>query len=143
MRKINEIILHCSATPENKNFTVEDITKWHKAKGWDGCGYHYVIHLDGTIHSGRPIGKAGAHCLGHNSNSIGICYIGGVDKSNKPKDTRTDAQKKSLVILVHELLAKYNLKLCQVHCHYEYAAKACPSFKLDAFKKEYLKIFKK
>lgn len=143
MRKINEIILHCSATPENKNFTVEDITKWHNAKGWDGCGYHYVIHLDGTIHSGRYIEKAGAHCLGHNSNSIGICYIGGVDKNNKPKDTRTDAQKKSLIILVHELLIKYNLKLCQVHCHYEYAAKACPSFKLDIFKKEYLKIFKK
>lgn len=142
MRKINEIILHCSATPENKNFTVEDIKKWHKAKGWDGCGYHYVIHLDGTIHNGRPIEKIGAHCLGHNTNSIGICYIGGVDKNGKPKDTRTDAQKKYLIILVHELLAKYNLKLCQVHCHYEYAAKACPSFKLEDFKKDYQKIFK-
>ena len=84
MRKINEIILHCSATPENKNFTVEDITKWHNAKGWDGCGYHYVIHLDGTIHNGRPLQKIGAHCLGHNTNSIGICYIGGVDKNGKP-----------------------------------------------------------
>lgn len=142
MRKINEIILHCSATPENKNFTVEDITKWHKAKGWDGCGYHYVIHLDGTIHNGRPIEKVGAHCLGHNANSIGICYIGGVDKNGKPKDTRTDAQKKALIILVHELLVKYNLKLFQVRCHYEYAAKACPSFKLEDFKKEYQKIFK-
>lgn len=142
MRKINEIILHCSATPENKNFTVEDITKWHKAKGWDGCGYHYVIHLDGTIHNGRPIEKIGAHCLGHNANSIGICYIGGVDKNGKPKDTRTDAQKKALIILVHELLVKYNLKLYQVRCHYEYAAKACPSFKLEDFKKEYKKIFK-
>lgn len=142
MRKINEIILHCSATPENKNFTVEDITKWHIAKGWDGCGYHYVIHLDGTIHNGRPLQKNGAHCLGHNTNSIGICYIGGVDKNGKPKDTRTDAQKKALIILVHELLVKYNLKLYQVHCHYEYAAKACPSFKIEDFKKDYQKIFK-
>ena len=142
MRKINEIILHCSATPENKNFTVEDITKWHNAKGWDGCGYHYVIHLDGTIHNGRHLQKIGAHCLGHNANSIGICYIGGVDKNGKPKDTRTDAQKKALIILVHELLVKYNLKLYQVHCHYEYAAKACPSFKIEDFKKDYKKIFK-
>ena len=142
MRKINEIILHCSATPENKNFTVEDITKWHNAKRWDGCGYHYVIHLDGTIHNGRPVQKVGAHCLGHNTNSIGICYIGGVDKNGKPKDTRTEAQKKALIILVHELLTKYNLKLYQVHCHYEFAAKACPSFKLEDFRKEYQKVFK-
>ena len=100
MREITEIIIHCSATVEGKHFTVEDIDRWHKARGWQGIGYHYVIYLDGSIHRGRDLNKIGAHCTGHNKNSIGICYIGGVDKNNKPKDTRTEAQKESLEQLI-------------------------------------------
>ena len=99
MRTINEIILHCSATPEGKNYTVEDIDRWHRQdRHWkNGCGYHYVIHLDGSIHQGRPVEMVGAHCVGHNRHSIGICYIGGYAKDGKTsKDTRTEQQKTAL-----------------------------------------------
>lgn len=90
MRKITEIIIHCSATPEGKDYTVEDINQWHKARGFKCIGYHYVIYRDGSIHNGRPIEQVGAHCQKHNANSIGICYIGGCDLTGKkPKDTRT------------------------------------------------------
>lgn len=127
MRKINEIIVHCSATPEGKNFTVEDIEKWHKEKGFVSIGYHYVIYLDGTIHKGRAIENIGAHCVKHNTNSIGICYIGGVAKDGKtPKDTRTEAQKESLLILLKELKTKFPTS--EIYGHNEFVKKACPSF---------------
>ena len=74
MRHINEIIIHCSATPEGRDYTVADIDRWHKARGWRGIGYHYVIYRDGSVHAGRPVEQIGAHCTGHNANSIGICY---------------------------------------------------------------------
>ena len=96
MRTITEIIIHCSATIEGKDYTVEDIDRWHRQRGFARVGYHYVIRLDGTIQQGRPLDIAGAHCIGHNAHSIGICYIGGLDQTGKPKDTRTQAQKDSL-----------------------------------------------
>ena len=83
MRKINKIILHCSATPEGREHNVEDIRRWHLRRGFSDIGYHYLIHLDGTIEVGRPIEKRGAHCSGQNRNSIGICYVGGMDKEMK------------------------------------------------------------
>ena len=132
MRQITEIIIHCSATPIGKNYTVEDIDKWHKAKGWKGIGYHYVIYLDGSVHKGRPEEEIGAHCKGHNSNSIGICYIGGLDEFGEPEDTRTDKQKEALIVLLKALKAKY--PDATIHGHREFAAKACPCF--DA-KEEY------
>ena len=127
MRIINEIIIHCSATPEGKDYTVEQIRQWHKQRGFSDIGYHYVIYRDGSIHSGRPIERIGAHCLKHNAHSIGVCYIGGVAKDGKtPKDTRTDAQKESLIKLIKELKTKY--PKATVHGHREYANKACPCF---------------
>lgn len=127
MRTINEIIVHCSATPEGRNVTVKDIDAWHRQRGFRCIGYHYVIYLDGSVHAGRPESQVGAHCLGHNSHSIGVCYIGGVAKDGKtPKDTRTDTQKESLIKLIKELRAKY--PKATVHGHREYANKACPSF---------------
>lgn len=128
MRKINKIIIHCSATPEGRHHTVEDITQWHIQRGFKTIGYHYVIYLDGSIHQGRPEEQIGAHCTGQNSNSIGICYIGGCDKNMKPKDTRTEAQKISLIRLVQELMNKYNLSINDVYGHNDFANKACPSF---------------
>lgn len=103
MRKIDEIIIHCSATIEGKEYDVEDIRKMHKERGFSDVGYHYIILLDGKQQNGRSIVKAGAHVKGHNSNSIGICYIGGLDENKKPKDTRTDKQKTSLKLLVESL----------------------------------------
>ena len=132
MRQITEIIIHCSATPIGKDYTIEDIDKWHKAKGWKGIGYHYVIYLDGSVHKGRPEEEIGAHCKGHNSNSIGICYIGGLDEFGEPEDTRTDKQKEALIVLLKALKAKY--PDATIHGHREFAAKACPCF--DA-KEEY------
>ena len=138
-RKVNNIILHCSATPEGKDFTVENIRQWHKAQGWSDIGYHWVIYRDGSINKGRDENLVGTHCAGHNSGSIGINYIGGVASDGKtPKDTRTQAQKKSLIKLVKELLEKYNLTLDNVHCHNDYTnKKACPSFSRNTFIKEY------
>lgn len=127
MRKITKIIIHCSATPEGRDYTVEDIDRRHRQKGWKGIGYHYVIYRDGSVHAGRDVEQIGAHCTGQNANSIGICYIGGMTADNKkPKDTRTPAQKAALRDLVERLRAKY--PAATVHGHREFANKACPSF---------------
>lgn len=126
-RNIKELIVHCSATPEGKSFTTSDIKKWHLARGFSDIGYHYVIYLDGSVHPGRSVDKIGAHCTNHNSNSIGICYIGGVAKDGKtPKDTRTQAQKEALVKLLKDLLALY--PKASIRGHRDFANKACPSF---------------
>ena len=85
MRKITQIIIHCSATPEGKDYTVADIDRWHKARGFKMIGYHYVIYRDGSIHTGRPLEMVGAHCKGHNAHSIGICYIGGARPQGPPE----------------------------------------------------------
>lgn len=131
MRHITEIIVHCSATPEGKAFTVADINRWHRQRGFDQIGYHYVIYLDGTVHKGRPIEKVGAHCVGHNANSIGVCYIGGCTTDNKhPKDTRTEAQKQALRALLRQLRVQF--PNATIHGHRDFAVKACPSFDATA-----------
>ena len=134
MRNIKRIILHCSATPEGKDYSVADIDSWHRAQGYDCIGYHYVVYRDGTVHPGRPVEKAGAHCKGHNSDSVGVCYIGGCAADGKtPKDTRTPAQKGAMEALVRKLLKQY--PGATVHGHNEYAAKACPSLDVKAWLK--------
>lgn len=133
MRKINEIIIHCSATAEGKDFNASDIDRWHKQRGFKKIGYHYVIKLDGTIEKGRGEEEIGAHCTNHNRNSIGICYIGGLAKDGKtPKDTRTEAQKSALWKLLLKLIIKYPDAI--IYGHREFANKACPCFDVQ---KEY------
>ena len=135
-RRIDEIIVHCSATAEGKDFTVSDITKWHKQRGFTTIGYHYVVYRDGSVHAGRDINVAGAHCTGHNTHSIGICYIGGCAADGKtPKDTRTNAQRAALEITLRKLRTLY--PKAKIHGHRDYAAKACPSFPAT---EEYKKI---
>ena len=126
MRKINEIIVHCSATMEDKEFHAKDIDRWHRERGFKCIGYHYVICLDGSVEKGREEKEIGAHCKGHNANSIGVCYIGGLDKQGKPKDTRTPAQKAALFDLL--FLLKQNYPDAVIHGHREFANKACPCF---------------
>lgn len=133
-RVINEIIVHCSATREGFDYTVNDITKWHKQRGFTTIGYHYVIYRDGSIHTGRDINVSGAHCEGHNSHSVGVCYIGGLEnrlnpktgKYDIPKDTRTAAQKASLLKLLRQLRSLY--PSAKIRGHRDFANKACPSF---------------
>ena len=131
-RTIREIIVHCSATPEGKPFTIDDIRRWHtlpppKGNGWQDVGYHYVIGLHGELWEGRDVDRQGAHCTNHNRFSIGICYIGGMDKANKKaKDTRTLQQKAQLLMLLQELKKLYpNAK---IYGHRDFAHKDCPSF---------------
>lgn len=148
MRRIDEIIIHCSDSPEGRNDKAEDIRKWHKQRGFNDIGYHYVIDLDGTVEQGRPIEQAGAHCTGHNAHSIGICYIGGaywrdgVNAKGKPikgkdgkavlipKDTRTILQRMAMKELVAQLREQF--PEATVHGHREFANKACPCFDIQA-----------
>lgn len=135
-RKITEIIVHCSDTREGVDFTVDDIRKWHRKRGFNDIGYHYVIYLDGSVHMGRDVDIIGAHCTGHNADSIGVCYIGGhTTTGNGYKDTRTEAQKKALVEFLTKLKGLY--PGATIHGHREFANKACPCF--DAAK-EYANI---
>lgn len=127
--KVSEIIVHCSDTKEGADFKAIDIDRWHKARGFKKIGYHYVIDLDGTIEQGRKENENGAHCTGHNAIALGVCYIGGLDKKGKPKDTRTLPQKAAMKVLIDTLRAEYGN--CPVYSHKQFANKACPCF--DAF----------
>lgn len=127
MRQINEIIIHCSATKEGKEFSASDIDRWHRERGFNCIGYHYVVKLDGVIERGRYEEAIGAHCVGHNAHSIGICYIGGLDRyTMEPKDTRTEAQKKALDSLLRSLKTKYPNAI--IRGHRDFAQKECPCF---------------
>lgn len=107
MRKIKEIIIHCSATREDKEYSIDDIKRAHLARGFADVGYHYVVNRDGSVDIGRTPERIGAHCKGRNNYSIGVCYIGGLDAEGKPKDTRTDEQKQALVDLLTHLKTEY------------------------------------
>lgn len=127
-RIIREIIIHCSATPEYKHFTAANIRQWHKQQGWSDIGYHYVIQIDGTIEHGRDVDIIGAHCSGHNSHSIGICYIGGMDaEMTNAKDTRTELQKSALLSLLYDLRRIYPDAKIYGHRDFD-KGKDCPSF---------------
>ena len=129
MRALKRIILHCTATPESKHFDVDTIRRWHvKDRGWKDIGYHYVIYIDGSVHEGRPIEQAGAHTSGHNADSIGITYVGGCDSKMKAKDTLNEAQETAMVNLIKALREQHGE--LSLHGHNEFAAKACPSFKV-------------
>lgn len=134
------IMIHCSATPEGRDYSSATIDSWHKARNFEPyvnpttkaktyCGYHLLVHPDGSYERMRPDEARGQHCPQHNMNNdaIAICYIGGVAKDGKtPKDTRTEAQKRTLLTLIRTLKARY--PEAKVVGHRDYAAKACPSF---------------
>ena len=127
-RQIDKVVLHCSATPEGRWHDAEDIRGWHvTGRGWSDIGYHFVILLDGTIEEGRPLHRPGAHVKGLNTNSIGICYIGGVNEYHDPKDTMTEEQEIAFEQLYCDLLDEYGDDIT-LHGHNEFANKACPSF---------------
>lgn len=134
-RNINEIIVHCTATKEGQDVSVAQVRKWHLERGFSDIGYHYLVDLNGVTHLGRDVDYVGAHCTNHNSRSIGVVYVGGLDKNGKAKDTRTAYQKDGLNILLIRLRQLY--PYASIHGHREYANKECPCF--DAYT-EYRKI---
>lgn len=139
MRTITEIIVHSTATPSGMRATAKDIDKWHRQKGFDCIGYHFVILHTGEIQPGRAVASIGAHCRGHNEHTIGIAYVGGLNSSKQSADTRTQAQKMSLVALIKSLIFQYPT-ICKISGHRDYCNTACPSF--DA-KTEYKHLIKK
>lgn len=126
--KTEYIVIHCSATPPSMNIGVQEIDRWHRQKGWQGCGYHYVIRRDGSIETGRPDDVIGAHVVNYNHNSLGICMVGGVAEKDKvtPENNFTEAQFASAQALVSRMRAKY--PKAKVRGHRDFAKKACPSF---------------
>ena len=114
MKTIDSIVIHCSATRAGQDARAADIDKWHKERGFAMIGYNYVIDLDGTVETGRPLSMDGAHCStaglssqSYNKHSIGICYVGGLDENGNPADTRTPEQKLSMANLVNKLCDEY------------------------------------
>lgn len=135
MRTIDKVIVHCSATPEGRDIDAAAIRRWHvEGNGWRDIGYHYVIKLDGTIELGRDLDDIGSHCKGQNLGSIGVCYIGGVDEDDNPKDTRTTEQVESLYLLMAVLVRMF--PGVSIYGHRDFANKACPSFDARAEYKE-------
>ncbi len=129
--KVKTIIIHCTATPEGRDVTAADVDRWHRARGFRSIGYHYLIRLDGTVEQGRPESEIGAHTLGQNASSIGVCYVGGLARDGvTPRDTRTPAQRRALEQLLRDLLKRY--PGAQIRGHRDFAAKACPSFDATA-----------
>ena len=128
MRTITLIIIHCSATPEGKSLSAEACRQDHILhRGFRDIGYHFYITRDGEIHRGRALEKVGAHCRNHNTHSIGICYEGGLDMAGRPKDTRTLAQRASLLGLLRELRKIFPKTLIVGH-HDLNPMKECPCF---------------
>ncbi len=130
-RKITEIIVHCTATREGLDYGVEDVRRWHKQQGWSDIGYHYLIGRNGELWTGRDVNISGAHCSGHNRNSIGVCYVGGLASDGKTaKDTRTHDQKGTLLSLLIDLKRMYPEAV--IYGHRDFARKDCPSFNARA-----------
>ncbi|GHV57111.1 N-acetylmuramoyl-L-alanine amidase [Deltaproteobacteria bacterium] len=134
MRKITEIVIHCSATKANVDIGAKDIRQWHvQGNGWRDIGYHYVIRRDGTVEPGRPIEQPGAHVQGHNANSIGICLVGGLDPNMNPAANYTDAQWATLRAKVLELKATFPGAAVKGHRDFSGVNKACPCFAVSTW----------
>ena len=124
----NKIIIHCAATSPSMDIGAMEIERWHRQRGFQCIGYHFVIRRDGTLEYGREVDEVGAHVTGHNADSIGICLVGGVKESDKktPEKNFTQAQYDTLMVLVDDLKTSY--PDAKVYGHNEFASKACPCF---------------
>jgi N-acetyl-anhydromuramyl-L-alanine amidase AmpD len=141
------ITVHCSATQPLLSVTPEKIKQWHLERGWLDIGYHFIITVDGVTHEGRPITQQGAHVAGHNKDNIGICLVGGIDKSGKAVDNFTEYQKGALRILLQHLMWKYYIPKENVKGHRDWSPdldgdgviekhewlKDCPCFEVSEF----------
>ena len=127
-RRIDAIVVHCTASKPDVDLTAQDVRTMHKRQGWSDIGYHYLIRLDGRIELGRDVDIIGAHVEGHNAHTIGVCYVGGLDRNGKPYDTRTENQKASLLSLLMMLRKTYPKAVIKGHRDYPNVKKACPCF---------------
>ena len=133
---IKYLTIHCAATPEGRDVKAETVEQWDIAK-FGHKSYHWIIELDGTMHKSLEDNVRGAHVGKNNTGNIGICYVGGVDKNNKiAKDTRTAAQKKSLVTLVRTYKARYPGLVIKGHRDWSGVKKDCPSFDVAKWLRE-------
>lgn len=129
LKAVEYIVIHCSATKEDQNFTVEDIRRWHRQRGWMDVGYHFVITRDGEVQKGRPHDVPGAHVRGFNHISLGICMVGGVESDGKkPESNYTAFQWKALEALVTDLHTLHPDATVLGHRDMPNVNKACPSF---------------
>ena len=131
-RHINEIIIHCTDTEDGRDYTIDDVRQWHtlpppKGRGWSDVGYHYLIYRNGSVVAGRDVDQAGAHCKGHNSYSIAVCYVGGRGKDGKCRDTRTIQQRAAMTNLLIELRLRYPQAVIVGHSFWD-PSKECPCF---------------
>ncbi len=137
-RAIKKIILHVTDSPDTLDVGAKEVREWHtmkppKGRGWDDIGYHYVVRRNGVVEQGRPEAEIGAHTLNHNSDSIGVVWVG--DKLITP------AQRKSLITITQALMAKYGLKGSDVYGHYEFdKGKTCPNLDMRAIRAELLPV---
>ena len=132
---VKYLTIHCAATPEGRAVSAVQITAWDKAK-FGQTSYHWVVELDGLQVRTLRDDQKGAHVGKANTGNIGICYIGGTDKHMNPKDTRTDAQKKSLLTLIRTYKERYPGIIIRGHRDWPGVAKACPSFDVVGWLKE-------
>jgi len=131
LRETNRVIVHCSATKPSLDVGVLEIGRWHVKRGFNEVGYHFVIRRDGTREEGRPVSIQGAHTIGYNRDSIGICLVGGVDDNGQPDCNFTFNQWAELKFLLEELSQKYPIQ--EITGHRDYSEKACPCFDVKAF----------
>ena len=138
MRPINAIFLHCSYTPVSMDIGVHEIRQWHtdpkpEGNAWSDVGYHYIIRRSGVVEPGRDIKRAGAHARGHNSDTIGVCLVGGMSDQKKPEFNYTARQLQSLRRLMHTLCSQYHLTESNIRGHNEVSSKECPCFNVQEF----------
>ena len=141
VNKISKLIIHCSANGPNSKIGAYEIRKYHTlpeaqgGRGFEDIGYHFVIKRDGTVEQGRKLEYQGAHCTGHNANSIGICLVGGVDVSGRPDDNFTLLQREALAMMLRAMRQRW--PNATIHGHCEFANKACPVMDVDKFLQEH------
>ncbi len=129
MRKIDKIIIHCSATKAKMNIGAKEITAWHKRRGFNTIGYHLVVNRSGKQELGRKISKIGAHCKGQNKNSLGICLVGGIDENGIAQNNFTKEQFDCLELVLRNYLIQF--PRAKIYAHNQFSSKACPSFELQ------------
>lgn len=133
---IKYLVVHCSATQAKSDIGAKEIDRMHRAQGWQMIGYHFVIRRNGALETGRPTNMIGAHVQGYNSESLGICMVGGVDPTGKAEDNFTPAQYASLSYLLQDLSQQYPKATIQGHRDFPGVKKDCPCFDVRSWWKE-------